>query len=310
MIGTTLGDVRDHIEALASTEGEYSLLCSRYGDQPVPATGLRLENRPTARAAAQATEQYRAALHRCDRLPYYDVIVQQASGPHGVTEQSGQRTADTDVGDRCLSSPVLGTEGRSFERRELVEFCHRVAATVFETLPEEAYDVVETVVMDACFELTETMPLSQRSLSLPPRKYGSGTRHAARSNRAGDVLSGAADRLTTPLADEKPIVATFARLQALGVLRSYTRSPCSIALDDGTRSAVVQLSEYAFSPQSGRFPVLPVVLDLYRRSLDWPPSAVHVADAGDGWRIRLMPAHEAEPKEIASVPLQSREPQP
>ena len=41
MIGTTLTEIRDHIESLASDDGEYYLVCARYGDRPVPASDLR-----------------------------------------------------------------------------------------------------------------------------------------------------------------------------------------------------------------------------------------------------------------------------
>lgn len=81
MIGTTLGDVRDHIDALSSADGDYYLVCGRSGDRPVPAAGLRFGSRPAALAAARATEQYRRALRRYDsRLPVYDVIACQ-DGP-------------------------------------------------------------------------------------------------------------------------------------------------------------------------------------------------------------------------------------
>jgi hypothetical protein len=51
--------------------------------------------------------------------------------------------------------------------------------------------------------------------------------------------------------------------------------------------------------------VLPVVLDLQRRQLDWPPSALHVVGAEDGWRVTLVLANEVEPTGLASVPIQS-----
>jgi hypothetical protein len=78
VIGTTLLDIANHIESLASEGGEFSLVCARYGDRPVPAARLRFDSRETARAAARATEQYRDALRRYDpELPFYDVVVRQ-----------------------------------------------------------------------------------------------------------------------------------------------------------------------------------------------------------------------------------------
>ncbi|TKX53527.1 hypothetical protein EXE42_12095 [Halorubrum sp. SP3] len=100
MIGTTLLDIADHIESLASEDGEFSLVCARYGDRPVPAAGLRFDSRETARAAARATEQYRDALRRYDpELPFYDVVVRQGfveppSRPTG--RDDGARTSAPD----------------------------------------------------------------------------------------------------------------------------------------------------------------------------------------------------------------------
>lgn len=219
MIGTTLGDIRDHIEALASDEGEYFLVCGRYGDQPVPAVDLRFESRPTARAAAQATEQYRAGLRRYDpRLPYYGVIVQQMSRPHGVTEQPRPRPANTATDNQNPSNQVIEAQRQDPEHRELVEFCHRVAATVFETLSAEGHDAVETAVMDAYFDLAETIsdPDTLCLCLLESMAAELDTRLAPGEQQ--DVLSGAASRLPTPPADEEPIEATFRHLQAFGVL--------------------------------------------------------------------------------------------
>ncbi|WP_096393742.1 hypothetical protein [Halorubrum trapanicum] len=100
MIGTTLLDIADHIESLASEDGEFSLVCARYGDRPVPAAGLRFDSRETARAAARATEQYRDALRRYDpELPFYDVVVRQgfAEPPSRPTgRDDGARTSAPD----------------------------------------------------------------------------------------------------------------------------------------------------------------------------------------------------------------------
>lgn len=303
MIGTTLDGIRTHIEALASEDGEYSLVCGRYGDRPVPAAGLRFESRPTARAAAQATEQYRAALRRYDpQLPYYDVIVCQDRGQHGVVDQTGQRSSDIDADNWRFSEPIL--ENRSSGRRE---FCHHIAATVFETLSDEGYDTVEAAVMDTYFEFAETVPdpdylclclLESMAAELDTRLNPAEQR---------DILSGAACRLTPPAppADEDPVEATLTRLQGLGVLGDYTRSPWSVELNDGTWSIEICLSEYALAPHDGRLPTLPIVVELYRRRLYWPSTTVRVADIDDGWRIRLVLARDTGPAGIASAPINS-----
>jgi len=69
MVGTTLTEIHEHIESLTSDDGEYYLVCARYGDRPVP---VRFDTRETVRTAAQATTRYRQALRRYDpQVPYY-----------------------------------------------------------------------------------------------------------------------------------------------------------------------------------------------------------------------------------------------
>lgn len=186
MIGTTLLDIADHIESLADPDGEFSLVCARYGDRPVPAAGLRFDSREAARAAARATEQYRDALRRYDpELPFYDVVVRQEfAGPE--PSSTGERTDEDsrfapDSGDRGtdeLSDRVVGgAAGRSRAgdhdgrgsplaesagdssgrgpRRDRVEFCHAAAAATFEALSAGGHDRAESAVMDAYFALAE-----------------------------------------------------------------------------------------------------------------------------------------------------------
>jgi len=310
MIGTTLVDIRDHIEVLASAGGEYYVICGQTGDRPIPISGLRFEGRATAQSAARAAEQYRTALRQYDpQLPYYDLIVCQDAGSHVRTEWSTNRTHQADQADWSLPKPVLNDAEPTPEpeRRQLVEFCHSVAAAVFETLSDAGYEAVETAVMDAYFDLAETVAdpddlclclLESMARELDARLD---------PTEQADVLARGAARLDPLPASDKPVTATFTRLQQLGLVGNYSQSPWSIDLDDGTRSVVVQLSEYAFSPRDGRLPVLPVVLDLYRRQLDWPPSELHVVgdNAGDDWRATLVFANEAEPEGLASAPIQS-----
>ncbi|VTT87407.1 unknown [Halorubrum sp. DM2] len=112
MIGTTLLDIADHIESLAAADGEFSLVCARYGDRPVPAAGLRFDSRETARAAARATEQYRDALRRYDpQLPFYDVVVRQefvGSRPEATAEGRGL--------DRFVPGPDASAPGELTDR--------------------------------------------------------------------------------------------------------------------------------------------------------------------------------------------------
>jgi hypothetical protein len=310
MVGTTLVEIREHVEALATTDGEFLVRCGRTGDRPVPISGLRFGRRAAARNAARAAEQYRTALRRYDpRVPHHDLIVCQETGP--MVPNSGAGGCST-RGPQNATSPTP-SEGVPTDatadptQRGLVEFCHTVAAAVFETLSEEGYDAVESAVMDAYFELAETIPdpdglclclLESTAMELDEQLSPA---------EQADVLASAATRLPPIDAVDQPVSATLSGLEARGLLGGYTRSPLSVDLDDGTRSVVVRLSEYALSPQRSRLPVLPIVLELHRRRPDWLPSSLEAVDAGDEWQLTLVQAREVDPSGLVSAPIVSEE---
>jgi hypothetical protein len=301
MVGTTLVEIREHIAALASDDGDYYVVCGRTGDRPVPAAGKRFEGRATAQSAARATEQYRTALRRYDpRVPYYDPVVCQDTGRPASAARSRRSGRTADV--RALSGPD-GTSPRP-ERRRLVEFCHGVAAAVFETLSAGGYDVVETAVTDAYFDLAETIAdQDELCLCLLESVARRLDRDLPPAEQAA-VVAEAAARLPPTGPADRPVSATLAALEDRGLLGGYTRSPWSIDLDGGTRSVVVRLSGYALSPRDGSLPVLPIALELHRRQFDWPLSSLRVVRVDDGWRISLVLARETEPSGLASVPIE------
>ncbi|WP_254278629.1 DUF7552 domain-containing protein [Haloarcula marina] len=91
-IGPTLVEIRESIEQFASDDGRYYVVCGRTGERPVPVAGRRFESRATARAALEATEQYRCALRRYDpRTPRYDLIVCEAHLPIRKFPATGTR---------------------------------------------------------------------------------------------------------------------------------------------------------------------------------------------------------------------------
>lgn len=306
MIGATLTELRDRIDALASADGEYFLVCSRTGERPVPVAGKRFATREMGRTAARIAQQYRAALRRYDpQVPHYDLVVCQDAEPliTGSAPESGSQTESEEPTNWTLSEPVVTSGRPSPERRKLVEFCHSAAAAVLETLSEDGYDAVETAVMDAYFDLAETIAdpddlcvclLENMAIELDDRLQP--TDQAA-------VLASAATRLSPAEPTEKAVSTTLWTLGDCGLVRGYTRSPWSTALDDGTKSIVVWLSEYALTPLDDQFPVLPIILELYRHQPDWLPSSVQVVDADDGWRLTLVQAREAQPSGLASVPI-------
>ena len=304
MVGTTLIEIRNHIGALASDSGEYYLVCGRTGDRPVPADGKRFDDRATARSAARATEQYRSALRRYDpQVPYYDLIVCQDTEP--ITESGQRDRGPRDGYPETLSEPVLDDRSTTVERQGRVEFCHRVAGAVFETLSEDGYDAIERAVMNAYFELAETVGDPDELCLCLLESMSTELDNRLEASEQADVLTGAATLLGPRDTTGGPLDATLSHLQTRGLIRGFTRSPWSIDLDESARSVVVRISEYALSPREGRLPVLPLVVELYRRQPARPPTALQVAEREDGWRCTFGLATTAGPAGLVSAPIDS-----
>lgn len=301
MVGPTLIDIRKHIDGLATEDGQYYVVCGRTGDRPVPAAGNRFPDRASARAAARATEQYRSALRRYDpQVPYYDVIICEETTRDATVAHS--RESATDVPQRRLSEPAL-TDSTTPERRDLVEFCHRVAGAVFETLSETGYDDVETAVMDAYFELAETVGNPDELCLCLLESMASELEERLAPADQAEVLTGAAARLDRPTDDADPLEATLSTLGRQGVIEGYTRSPWSADLDDGGGSVVVQVSGYALSSRDGRLPVLPLTLELSRHHSDGLPQSVQVTAIDGGWQLTFRLADAVERNGLVTAPI-------
>jgi hypothetical protein len=301
MVGPTLIDIREHIEALASEDGQYYLRCGRTGDRPVPTAGTRFPDRATARAAARATEQYRSALRRYDpQVPYYDLIVCEA--PPQDTTAAHVREPEADSPQDSLSKPVL-TDSATPERRDLVEFCHRVAGAVFEALSEAGYDGVESGVMDAYFQHAETVG-DPDELCLCLLESMASELHARLSPAdQAEVLTDAAARLESPSGGDSPLDASLTALEQRGLIESYTRSPYSVDLDGGAGAVVVQISGYALSAHGGRLPVLPLTLELCRHHTEQSPQSVQVAAVDGRWQLTFSLADAGSQNGIVSAPI-------
>ncbi|TQQ80621.1 DUF7551 domain-containing protein [Halonotius roseus] len=333
MLGTMLRDLRAHIDALATADGRYTLVCGRHGEQPVPADGLWFPTRSVARQAARATTQYRNALRRYDpELPQYDIVVCQ--GHPSVAEPA----SSTPAAESTPASPTTLPADSP-----LVTFCHRVAAAVFETLAAEGYSEAETAVMDAYLDHAETQPtadgLCLRLLEsmatvladrLTPREQAAVLAAAAdrlpatpedsvadaetdpTANTAADPTANTANTATdSTAADPTPdtaVTAVFEALRTRGVVGAYRDTPWLQHRETGTRSILVEVSGYAFSPYGGSLPTLPVVIELYRSVADWQPVAVDVAAITDGWRFRVVPVGEAPPGGLVSASVTPDEP--
>lgn len=297
MVGPTLIDIREHIEGLATEDGQYYLRCGRTGDRPVPAAGTRFPDRATARAAARATEQYRSALRRYDpQVPYYDLIV--CEGPLHDTTVANEPHSQTDR----RSEPNL-TDSATAERRDLVEFCHRAAGAVFETLSEAGYDGVESAVMDAYFEHAETVDDPDELCLCLLESMASELDERLSPADQATVLADAATRLEPPSDDGDALERSLTALQQRGVIESYTRSPYSVDLDDGAGSVVVTISGYALSARNGRLPVLPLTLDLYRHCTERPPQSIQVTAMDSGWQLTFVLSDTEGQSRLVTAPI-------
>lgn len=101
-----LSAIRSRIKQLATTDGEYVVVCGRTGQQPVPVDGLAFPDRATAAEAAQTAMTYRALIRDYDpQAPLYDFI-------------ACQRDASTQERPTALASSV-STPGRKMcDRRD------------------------------------------------------------------------------------------------------------------------------------------------------------------------------------------------
>ena len=216
----------------------------------------------------------------------------------------------------AADSPAPADAERS--DRPLVTFCHRVAAAVFETLAADGYDAAETAVMDAYLDHAERQPTADGLCLRLLESMATVLADRLTPSEQAAVLSAAADRLPavapgSTAADRAPsddtaVTAVFEALRTREVVGAYRDSPWLQHRASGTRSILVELSGYAFSPYSGSLPTLPVVIELYRSAADWRPVAVDVASIPDGWRFRISPVGEAPPGGLVSAPVTTDEP--
>lgn len=287
MVGTTLGDIRQYVRSLASEAGRYYLVCGRTGEQPVPAVGLSFESRPTARAAARATEQYRAALRRYDPgLPTYDVI---------VCERVGGSPANATSADDAGSSPAssgraepVGGRSRSDSAASpgdgsLIDFCHAVAGAMFETIAASPHDDLENAIMDTYFDVAERIEHTDELCLRLLESTAAEVERALEPAEQRDLVVGAAQRLpATPSADD-PVESTLSELQAVALLDAYTVRSRTVEAETGARSWTVSIDEYALAEPAANggedggdgIVTLPLSLELLRR---YPSRDLRIAD--------------------------------
>jgi len=301
MVGTTLLGLRERIESLASDDGSYYVVCGRTGERPVPAAGHRFDSRTAARSGARAAEQYRRALRRYDpRLPCYDLIVCEESGP--LTSDDGPLTRHDGSG-----KPAPGEDRRAppeSARRRRVEFSHRVAGALFETLSSGKFDGVETAVMDAYFELAETVADPDDLCLCLLESLATEFDERLSPQEQATVLAGAAAQLPSRPQSDRPVSAALRDLREYGLVETFRCAPATVDLASGTRSVLVTLSDYALSPRDGRLPVLPLVVGIYRHRPRWSPAALRVVAVDEGWRVTVELGATGSPDRLACVPVE------
>jgi len=306
MIGTTLSDIRAHIESLACEAGPYYLVCARTGDRPVPADGLTFECRATARAAARATEHYRTALRRYDpQLPYHDVVVCERATD--VWSHSGGACAHAGTEDRHRGLTSDATAGR-IANRSLIDFCHAVAGVVFETVAESSHAGLEDAMMDTylaaaesiedpdelCLRLLESMA-TELDARLDPSEQAA-------------LLRAAASRLPDAAAAGTPIDAALSALQSAALLETYVVRSLSTN-PDPARSWEVTVGEYVLGNSSEEIVTLPIVVELFRYASADALSildAEHVANRESvTWRLTLATAEKDDHNRSVAVVSES-----
>ncbi|WP_135830213.1 DUF7551 domain-containing protein [Halorussus halobius] len=268
MVGDTLRDLRERIADRHEADGRFYVSCARTGERPVPVAGKRFPDRETATEAVQAAAAYRAELRRYDpRLPCYDLVVSEDPFLDSAAAERADR------GDRLDARTDGGTR---------MDFCHDVAAAVFEALSALDARSVERAVMDAylysaesvadpddlCLVLLSTMAAELDARLDPDRQHA--------------VLRSAADRLGVEPTAEDPVSTTLGRFAGRSLLDDYAVAPESDSAPDG-RSWAVTLDGYAFEASTGNLPTLPLAVELLGRCPDGAIAITDVSRVGDGW---------------------------
>lgn len=262
MIGTTLRDLRDHIESLASPTGRYYLVCGRTGDRPVPADGLYFDCRATARAAATATDRYRTALRRYDpQLPCHDVIVSERADTVRSPDDPQYPTFGSVDAD-TVADPTPPKD----EDRSPIDFCHTVAGVVFETIADSPHTGLENAIMDRYLALAETVDHPDECCLRLIEALACELDSRLPADQQADLLRAAATELPQPSTPEPsgdPLEAALSALQSVALLQDYTVESQSASCAATTWE--VTLDDYLLVSETDRVVTLPLVVELFRR---------------------------------------------
>ena len=290
MLGDTLSNIRDHIDTLAVSDGDYCVVCGRTGARPVPVCGKRFRDRKTARAAAETATAYRDALRQWDpQAPCYDFI-------------ACELPATVDGAPTTTTRPSPGPTD-ALSDASLTGFCHNVAAAVFQTLSAEGYDSVESTVMDVYCE-SATSVTDPDDLCLHLLGTLANELDERLSPTAQDaVLERAAEAFPAPASTDDPLTATFGRLERVGLLGDHSLTPHREAVL-GRQSWTVTLTAYPLATTGDCLPTLPLVVDLRRRLPETVISLSSATPAGtDRWEFDLAVTETGTPSGLTRVPV-------
>lgn len=263
MVGRTLSDIRTRLEDLSVAVGPFRVVSAKTGDGPFPVTGLPFPDRATAAEAATVASAYRRALRRYDpRVTVHDLVVTEAT-TLGATSPAPPRTVP--------------------------EYCHAVAGALFETLSDR-HGPVERTVMDAYLEAAERTSDRERLCLTMLERAAAALDVQLSTTEQASVLLATAGRLPKRDVDGEPLADALRTLQESGLLAEYDIEPTQGG--PGRRAHRVSLEGYRPSLSAERCPVLPVVVELLRRT----PVAPQITDAtrtASGWAFRVTTTGDA-----------------
>lgn len=294
MIGTTLGEIRRYVDAMADEEGSYYVVCSRTANQPVPLAGKRFVSRSSARSALAAAEQYRVALRSYDPyIPYYDLIVCEADDPPSASDGFG-----TEPEASAGWHPAVDRTGG----RPRIDFCHDVTAALFEALVSRGVDDVETEIMDRYLERAERVAdPDELCLRLLETAVSAVDRRLTPEEQRR-LFEDAVGRLPPASRSPVPIERTLTRLVSMTFVEGYTVRRVD---DESDRASTVTLRDYALDAHRRRVPTLPFAIDLRRRYGGGISIRAATHRGGDDWQLdlRLTPEATAEGEGLFCVPM-------
>lgn len=254
MVGNTLADIRERLDDLAVAVGPYRIVSSRTGSAPFPVAGLQFPDRGTAAEAASVATAYRAALRRYDpNVTVHDLIVCEA--PCGTEPDARDQT--------------------------LPEYCHTIAGSLFEVLSSRHRAVERTVMDDYLAAAEETENRERLCLSML-ESMASALDGRLDTDEQADLLLAAAAQLPDRTPGTDPLTGALAALEAAGLIDDATVEPA--ADDPGCHSRYVTLRNYRPSLSATRCPVVPLVVELLRRT-SIAPHVVGAERTDDGWRL-------------------------